>query len=281
MQPRTVHRTAPGAAVPHQDGAAGLDAELAAVVTGARRRAVRDRDRQTDTAHLLHALLEHDPGARAAVGEPRRLARLLGYLVQRSIGYGLRWQRSVEDSAALSAVPAPAGGPEHPVTESPGGPGHPVAAMCGSREPAARLCSSGDPAAHARSPRDPAAHARSVEGAAGCARGRSVAGPGVPVAGRDGVAGGAEGWSAGGTGGWSPAASAALAEARARARRRGAARVTGTDLLAALAADPHSRAVEVLDRAGIPARELLARIEAGTGAYADDGTPARRRSSSN
>ncbi|MFI0169468.1 Clp protease N-terminal domain-containing protein [Streptomyces sp. NPDC017095] len=273
MQPRTVHRTAPGAAVPHQDGAAGLDAELAAVVTGARRRAVRDRDRQTDTAHLLHALLEHDPGARAAVGEPRRLARLLGYLVQRSIGYGLRWQRSVEDSAALPAVPAPAGGPEHPAAESPGGPGHPVAAMCGSREPAARVCSSGDPAAHARSPRDPAAHARKPEGTAGCARGRSVAGPDVSVAGRDGVAGGA--------GGWSPAASAALAEARARARRRGAARVTGTDLLAALAADPRSRAVEVLDRAGIPARELLARIEAGTGAYADDGTPARRRSSSN
>ncbi|MFI0255965.1 hypothetical protein [Streptomyces sp. NPDC017102] len=153
--------------------------------------------------------------------------------------------------------------------------------MCGSREPAARVCSSGDPAAHARSSRDPAAHARKPEGTAGCARGRSVAGPDVSVAGRDGVAGGAGGWSAGGAGGWSPAASAALAEARARARRRGAARVTGTDLLAALAADPRSRAVEVLDRAGIPARELLARIEAGTGAYADDGTPARRRSSSN
>ncbi|MET8772836.1 Clp protease N-terminal domain-containing protein, partial [Streptomyces sp. NPDC004658] len=62
---------------------------------------------------------------------------------------------------------------------------------------------------------------------------------------------------------------------RARARRRGAPRVVGTDLLAALAADPGSRAAEVLERAGIPARELSARIEAGTDAYADDGGAAR------
>ncbi|MEU3860600.1 Clp protease N-terminal domain-containing protein [Streptomyces sp. NPDC028722] len=94
--------------MPHQDGAAELGAELAAVVTGARRRAVRDGDRQTDTAHLLHSLLEHDPEVRAAVGGPTRLARLLGYLVQRSIGYGLRWQGSVEDSGPLSVVPPPA-----------------------------------------------------------------------------------------------------------------------------------------------------------------------------
>ncbi|WP_308020059.1 Clp protease N-terminal domain-containing protein [Streptomyces sp. SP2-10] len=76
-------------------------------------------------------------------------------------------------------------------------------------------------------------------------------------------------------GGWSPAASTALADARVRARLRGAPRVTSTDLLAALAADPRSRAVEVLERAGIPARELAARIEAGTGEYAPDGEAAR------
>ncbi len=199
MQPRTAHRTADDAAVPHPDGAAGLGAELAVVVAAARRRAVRDRDRHTDTAHLLHALLEHDPEARAAVGGPQRLARVLGYLVQRSIGYGLRWQGSVEDSGAIPLVPAPS---------------------------------------------DPV----------------DSAGLAAPAKVADG---------------WSPAASAALADARARARRRGAPRVAGTDLLAALAADPRSRAVEVLERAGIPARELSARIEAGADMYADDGGPTR------
>ncbi|MFJ4947392.1 Clp protease N-terminal domain-containing protein [Streptomyces sp. NPDC088760] len=203
MQPRAAHRTADDGAVPHADGAAGLGAELAAVVAAARRRAVRDRDRQTDTAHLLHALLEHDPEARAAVGGPR-LARLLGYLVQRSIGYGLRWQAGVEDSGAIPRVPPPA---------RPAAPG-----------------------------------ARSA-----------------PAAGQDGPARGAEGWS--------PAASAALAAARARARRRGAPHVSGTDLLAALAADPASRAVEVLEHAGIPAHELSARIEAGTAGQADEPGP--------
>ncbi|MGW5496259.1 Clp protease N-terminal domain-containing protein [Streptomyces olivaceoviridis] len=212
MQPRTAHRTADDGAVPHPDGAAGLGAELAAVVSAARRRAVRDRDRHTDTAHLLHALLEHDPEARAAVGGPQRLARVLGYLVQRSIGYGLRWQSRVEDSGAMPLVPAPAG-----------------------------------PADAASGPADP----------------MGPAGPGVLAdPGKH-----AEGWS--------PAASAALADARARARRRGAPRVGGTDLLAALAADPRSRAVEVLERAGVPARELSARIEAVADVYADDGGAAR------
>ncbi|MFB0620426.1 Clp protease N-terminal domain-containing protein [Streptomyces sp. AGS-58] len=108
MHTSTAHRTAHDEPVPHQDGAAELGAELAAVVAGARRRAVRDGDRQTDTAHLLHSLLEHDPEVRAAVGGPARLARLFGYLVQRSIGYGLRWQGSVEDSGPIAAVPPPA-----------------------------------------------------------------------------------------------------------------------------------------------------------------------------
>lgn len=249
MQPCTAHRTAQDAAVPYQDGAAGLGAELAVVVAGARRRAVRDGDRQTDTAHLLHALLENDPEVRAAVGEPRRLVRLLGYLVQRSIGYGLRWQSSVENSGALPRLPAPAGPGER---ERDARPAVPDGADDGA-------------------------------GAAGTgADGRPAAVPPASAAGPDGTARD--------TGGWSPAASAALADARARARRRGASRVTGTDLLAALAADPRSRAVEVLERAGIPARGLTERIEAGTerieagvwagagtGEHADDGAALARR----
>ncbi|GAA4816169.1 Clp protease N-terminal domain-containing protein [Streptomyces ziwulingensis] len=91
------------------DHDARLSAALASVVSGARRRALRDGDRHIDTAHLLHSLLESDPGARAALGDDPRPARLLGYLVQRSIGYGLRWQGTVEDSGAGPAVPGPAG----------------------------------------------------------------------------------------------------------------------------------------------------------------------------
>lgn len=88
------------------DLAAGLPPALATVVTGARRRALRDGDRQIDTAHLLHALLESDPEAGAAFESGHQRARVLGYLVQRSIGYGLRWQRSVEESAARRSLPA-------------------------------------------------------------------------------------------------------------------------------------------------------------------------------
>ncbi|MDT9683153.1 Clp protease N-terminal domain-containing protein [Streptomyces sp. TRM76323] len=83
-----------------------LTAELAAVVAGARRRAARDGDRQIDTAHLLHALVEADPAVRAALGGPRA-ARVLAYLVQRSIGYGLRWRGTVEDFGAVPPVPDP------------------------------------------------------------------------------------------------------------------------------------------------------------------------------
>ncbi|MEU6461076.1 Clp protease N-terminal domain-containing protein [Streptomyces sp. NPDC046976] len=145
------------------------------MVAGARRRAVRDGDRQVDTAHLLHSLLEQDPEVRAVVGGPPQLARLLGYLVQRSIGYGLRWQGSVEDSGAIAVVPRPATG------------------------------DAGD---------------------------------------------------------WSPAAADALSQARERARRRGGSAADAPDLFAALVADPDSRAVEVLERAGIDARELSERISA-------------------
>lgn len=79
------------------------------MVAGARRRALRDGDRQIDTAHLLHSLLESDPEARAVFGDGPQIARLLGYLVQRSIGYGLRWQGSVEDSGAIPVIPAAEG----------------------------------------------------------------------------------------------------------------------------------------------------------------------------
>lgn len=65
---------------------------------------MRDADRQVDTAHLLHSLLENDPEVREVFDGGPRIARLLGYLVQRSIGYGLRWQGSVEDSGAVPVV---------------------------------------------------------------------------------------------------------------------------------------------------------------------------------
>ncbi|MFD4572413.1 Clp protease N-terminal domain-containing protein [Streptomyces sp. NPDC058417] len=109
MRPQIPRQPVPGHAAPAPDDEAGLSAELAAAVAGARRRAVRDGDRQTDTAHLLHSLLEHDPEVRDAFGEGPQLARLLGYLVQRSIGYGLRWQGGVEDSGALPVVAAAEG----------------------------------------------------------------------------------------------------------------------------------------------------------------------------
>ncbi|MEV0262476.1 Clp protease N-terminal domain-containing protein [Streptomyces sp. NPDC050617] len=91
---------------PTGDGHGGqLSVEMASVVASARRRATRDGDAQIDTAHLLHALLESAPGARDAFdGGPPQIARLLGYLVQRTIGYGLRWYGSVEDSGALPVL---------------------------------------------------------------------------------------------------------------------------------------------------------------------------------
>ncbi len=109
VQPRIPRQSAqepaadPRSPVP-VDNDARLSAELAAVVSGARRRAVRDGDRQIDTAHLLHSLLEGDPEVRDLFDAEPQFSRLLGYLVQRSIGYGLRWQGSVEDSGAVPVV---------------------------------------------------------------------------------------------------------------------------------------------------------------------------------
>ncbi len=85
---------------------AAIGGELRAVLASARRRAVRDGDRLVDTAHLLHSLLESGPRVHdvlaAAGGRP---VRVLGYLAQRSIGYGLRWHGAVEDTAAGPGTP--------------------------------------------------------------------------------------------------------------------------------------------------------------------------------
>ncbi|MET9084154.1 Clp protease N-terminal domain-containing protein [Streptomyces sp. NPDC004237] len=178
MQPRIPRQPAQDQGSIHADDDAGLGAELAAVVAGARRRAVRDGDRQVDTAHLLHSLIEYDPEVRDVIGDAPQLARLLGYLVQRSIGYGLRWQSGVEDSGALPAVPHAAGRAD---------------------------------------------------------------------------------------GAWSPVAAAALEYARCRARHRGDGPADGVDLLAGLVVDPESRAVEVLERAGVAARALAVRIDGDSG----------------
>ncbi|MFJ2203589.1 Clp protease N-terminal domain-containing protein [Streptomyces violaceusniger] len=78
---------------------------VAAVIAGAHRRAVRDGDAQIDTAHLLHGLLESDPEVQEVFpGGPPQVIRLLGYLVQRVIGYGLRWSGTVEVSGAAPSV---------------------------------------------------------------------------------------------------------------------------------------------------------------------------------
>ncbi|MEU5345157.1 Clp protease N-terminal domain-containing protein [Streptomyces sp. NPDC020766] len=169
VQSRTSHQQAAGRDPVREDIEARLSAELAVVVSGARRRALRDGDRQLDTAHLLHTLLESDPEVREVFESGPQVARLLGYLVQRSIGYGLRWQSSVEDSGA------------------------------------------------------------------------------IPVVAEDG---------------WSPVAAGTLEVACERALRRGDDRAGVVDLLAAIVAEPESRAVEVLGRAGVDVPVLLARIDA-------------------
>ncbi|WP_051853224.1 Clp protease N-terminal domain-containing protein [Streptomyces aureocirculatus] len=102
MQSRTPQGAEPGPTP--ADIETGLSAALTSVTAGARRRALRDGDRQIDTAHLLHSLLEYEPRVRAVFDGGPQIARLLGYLVQRSIGYGLQWQGTVEDSGAVPLV---------------------------------------------------------------------------------------------------------------------------------------------------------------------------------
>ncbi|WP_053674147.1 Clp protease N-terminal domain-containing protein [Streptomyces sp. NRRL B-1140] len=181
MQSRNPRQSAHEHGIQRVDNDARLSDELASVVGGARRRAVRDGDRQIDTAHLLHSLLESDPAARAAFVEGPRIARLLGYLVQRSIGYGLRWQSGVEDSGAVPVVT--------------------------------------------------------------------------------------------GTAGFSPLAAACMDHACERAAERGEP-ARGTDLLAAIVADPQARAVEVLGRAGVDPREVLTRLDGRPGTTEECGEAA-------
>ena len=61
--------------------------------------------------------------------------------------------------------------------------------------------------------------------------------------------------------GFSPLAAGAMECAHERAAARGDDAALGVDLLAAIVLDRQARAVEVLDRAGIDPREVLARIE--------------------
>jgi ATP-dependent Clp protease ATP-binding subunit ClpA len=56
--------------------------------------------------------------------------------------------------------------------------------------------------------------------------------------------------------------------ARERAAQRGREQADGVDLLAAIVVDPEARAVEVLERAGVDADELCARIEKRAQEYA-------------
>ncbi|MFE9613550.1 Clp protease N-terminal domain-containing protein [Streptomyces sp. NPDC006012] len=208
MQPRVPRQPAHDLGADRAGGDVVLSAELAAVVAGARRRAVRDGDRQVDTAHLLHSLLESGPDVRAVIGDVPQNARLFGYLVQRSIGYGLRWQNSVEDSGPIAVVSA------------------------------AELTGPGLTGTDLKSP---------------------ALGPDT------------RGLDAKETDGWSPLAATAMRCAVARAALRGAGRADCTDLLAAIVADPQSRAVEVLGRAGVDVPGVFARIDGRSGKYAADG----------
>jgi hypothetical protein len=77
--------------------------ELRAVVTRARRRAARAGDPEVDTGHLLHALLESDVRVLGlAAPLPAQATRLMGYLAQRSIGFGRHWG-SGEGAGGLGA----------------------------------------------------------------------------------------------------------------------------------------------------------------------------------
>ncbi|MFC8727616.1 Clp protease N-terminal domain-containing protein [Streptomyces bacillaris] len=133
--PRIPEQPAPNPVGPHGPDSpeARFTVELATVVTGARRRALRDGDRQIDTAHLLHSLVESDPEVREVFDGGPQLAKVLGYLVQRSIGYGLRWQGSVEDSGAVPVVRDPARDPaREPAAAAEGWSPSAVAAMEGA-----------------------------------------------------------------------------------------------------------------------------------------------------
>ncbi|MEC3998570.1 Clp protease N-terminal domain-containing protein [Actinacidiphila sp. DG2A-62] len=201
---------------------------MRAVAAAARRRAVRDGDRQADTAHLLHSLLERDPAAREACDDGTgRIVRVLGYLVQRSIGYGMRWSGSVEDSGAVPVVSERG--------ERGGGGAGGVGAAGGVGGSGRGGLRGGGLRDVSRAPGGSGGDAATVR-AGGASGSRSEA---------------ARSLRAGGTVAWSPAAAAALRAAVILAEERGRAQADGTDLLDALVADPGCRAVEVLRTAGL------------------------------
>jgi ATP-dependent Clp protease ATP-binding subunit ClpA len=79
-----LRETAPGPAGP---------GSLSQVAARARRRALRAGDAEVDTGHLLHALLESDDRALELIApDQAQSTRLMGYLVQRSIGFGREWR---------------------------------------------------------------------------------------------------------------------------------------------------------------------------------------------
>ena len=73
----------------------------------ARRRAVRAGDGEIDSGHLLHALLETDEQVLGLVApQPTQATRLMGYLAQRSIGFGRDWQQGEgERSDEAAGIP--------------------------------------------------------------------------------------------------------------------------------------------------------------------------------
>ncbi|WP_052442977.1 Clp protease N-terminal domain-containing protein [Streptacidiphilus neutrinimicus] len=108
MRPEPL-RVAATSAFAHREEPALVGA-LAVVVARARRRALRAGDPEVDTGHLLHALLETDESALGVAAPlPMQATRLMGYLVQRSIGFGRLWRfgegvadRERERSAGLA-----------------------------------------------------------------------------------------------------------------------------------------------------------------------------------
>ena len=83
---------------------------LEPVAARARRRAVRAGDAEIDTGHLLHALLESDERVLALVARlPTQTTRLMGYLAQRSIGFGRDWRPGEGADVSQADLSAPPG----------------------------------------------------------------------------------------------------------------------------------------------------------------------------
>jgi hypothetical protein len=242
IRPEATTRTTPGG-LTGRSPEAWLGADLRAVVAAARRRASRDADRQVDTAHLLHSLLESDPAARQALDHATagragavvhgRAARVLAYLAQRPIGYGMRWRGAVEETGAPTPPPAPVSVASGPNSPQPAG-----------LQPAAQSPSDFSPSGQSLPDSDQLTHSPSGVRTSG----QSPAGL-RPRAERPSDL--------------SPAAVAALGEAVARAGTRGESATPGTELLRALAADSTCRAAQVLRAAGVDPKRLSVTQAAG------------------